>query len=165
MAALSQLDGRVATSFNALDARLQPLEAGLRSTQAALNAARTSPEASRPRLSASPPVSDADSDSRSRASTDDADDSLESLLGNADPNFRHDLVHCGLSSPWAIAVKSPGSKMLPDDIVNLSAFLITGRTVQYLAWLVLHLRDGATRALGTRRGGPAQCDRFGRQVA
>jgi hypothetical protein len=31
--------------------------------------------------------------------------------------------------------------MLPDDIVNLSAFLITGRTVQYLAWLVLHLRD------------------------
>jgi hypothetical protein len=31
--------------------------------------------------------------------------------------------------------------MLPDDIVNVSAFLITGRTVQYLAWLVLHLRD------------------------
>jgi hypothetical protein len=31
--------------------------------------------------------------------------------------------------------------MLPDDIVNLSAFLITGRMVQYLAWLVLHLRD------------------------
>ena len=32
--------------------------------------------------------------------------------------------------------------MLPtDDIVNLSAFLITCRTVQYLAWLVLHLRD------------------------
>jgi len=31
--------------------------------------------------------------------------------------------------------------MAPDDIVNLSAFLITGRTVQYLAWLVLHLRD------------------------
>ena len=31
--------------------------------------------------------------------------------------------------------------MLPDDIVTLSAFLITGRTVQYLAWLVLHLRD------------------------
>jgi len=113
----------------------------LRSTQAALNAARTSPDDSRPRLSASPPVSDADSDSRIRASTDDADDSLETLLGNADPNFQHDLAQCGLSSPWAIAVKSPGSKMLPDDIVNLSAFLITGRTVQYLAWLVLHLRD------------------------
>jgi hypothetical protein len=31
--------------------------------------------------------------------------------------------------------------MAPDDIVNLSAFLITGRMVQYLAWLVLHLRD------------------------
>ena len=30
--------------------------------------------------------------------------------------------------------------MLPDDIVNLSAFLITVRTVQYLAWLVSHLR-------------------------
>ena len=141
VAALSQLDGRLASSFTALDARLQPLEAGLRSTQASLNAVRTSPDASRPRLSASPPVSDADSDSRSRASTDDADDSLEALLGNADPNFQHDLAQCGLSSPWALAVKSPGSKMAPDDIVNLSAFLITGRMVQYLAWLVLHLRD------------------------
>ena len=40
MAALSQLDSRLATSFTALDARLQPLEAGLRSTQAAQNAAR-----------------------------------------------------------------------------------------------------------------------------
>jgi hypothetical protein len=96
MAALSQLDGRLANSFTALDARLQPLEAGLRSTQAALNAAQTSPDASRPRRSASPPVSDADSDSRSRASTDDADDSLEALLGTADPNFQHDLV-LGLS--------------------------------------------------------------------
>ena len=142
MAALSQLDSRFTTSFTALDARLQPLEAGLRSTQAAPNASRTSPAASsRPRRSASPTVSDADSDSRSRASTDDADDSLETLLGDADPNLRHDLVRCGLSSPWATAVQSAGSKMLPDDIVNLSAFLITGRTVQYLAWLVLHLRD------------------------
>ncbi len=61
MAALSQLDTRLATSFTALDTRLQPLETGLRSTLAALNAARTSPDASRPRLSASPPVSDADS--------------------------------------------------------------------------------------------------------
>ena len=57
---------------------LQPLEAGLRSTQASQNAARTSPAASScPCRSASPTVSDADSDSLSRASTDDADDSLE----------------------------------------------------------------------------------------
>ena len=69
MAALSQLDGRLASSFTALEARLQPLEAGLRSTQAAPNASRTSPAASsRPRRSASPTVSDADSDSRIRAS-------------------------------------------------------------------------------------------------
>ena len=133
LTALSHLDSRLATSFTALDTRLQPLEAGLRSTQAALNAAQTSPDASRPRLSASPLVSDADSDSRSRASTDDADDSLETLLGDADPNLRYDLARCGLSSPWVTAVQNAGSKMLPDDIVNLSAFLITGRMVQYLA--------------------------------
>jgi hypothetical protein len=36
--------------------------------------------------------------------------------------------------------------MLPDDIVNLSVFLITGRTVQYLAWLVLQLRDDPSSA-------------------
>ena len=142
LAALTQIDSRLSTSLTTLDAWLQPLEAGLRSTQASQNAARTSPAASsRPRRSASPTVSDADSDSRSRASTDDADDSLEALLGDADPNLQHDLAHCCLSSPWATSVKSAGSKMLPDDIVNLSAFLITGRTVQYLAWLVLHLRD------------------------
>jgi hypothetical protein len=40
LAALSQLDGRLSTSFTTLDARLQPLEAGLRSTQAAQNAAQ-----------------------------------------------------------------------------------------------------------------------------
>ncbi len=77
LAALSQLEGRLSTSFTTLDARLQPLEAGLRSTQAEQNAAQTSPATSRPRCSVSPPVSDADSDSRSRVSTDDADDSLE----------------------------------------------------------------------------------------
>ena len=66
-------------------------------------------------------VSDADSDSRSRASTDDADDSLEALLGDADPNLRHDLARCGLSSPWATAVQSDGSKMLPDPPTAKSA--------------------------------------------
>jgi len=66
---------------------------------------------------------------------------LRRPVGDADPNLQHDLGRYGLSSPWATAAQRAGSKMLPDDIVNLSVFLITGRTVQYLAWLVLHLRD------------------------
>jgi len=73
-----------------------------------------------------PAASDTGSDSRSRrASTDDAADSLEALLGVANPDLQHDLDRYGLSSPWATDAKSAGSKMLPDDIANLSAFLLT----------------------------------------
>ena len=82
----------------------------------------------------------------SRASTDDAASSLDALLEVASPDLEHDLNQCGFSSPWAIAVKIAGSKISADDIVNLSSFLIIGRTVQYLAWLVLHLRDDPSAA-------------------
>jgi hypothetical protein len=63
------------------------------------------------------------------------------MLGVDSVDLVHDLKKCGLSNPWALAVKSSGSKITDEDIVNLSAFLITVRMVQYLAWLVLQLRD------------------------
>ena len=61
--------------------------------------------------------------------------------GSSCPDLEHDLQRRGLSSPWAIAVKRAGSKISVDDLVNLSAFLITSCTVQYLAWIVLQLCD------------------------
>jgi hypothetical protein len=116
--------------------RRSALEAGLRSNQAAWHAAQPSPAASSgPRRPTSPAVSDTGSDSRSRASTDDAADSLEALLGVA----KHDLDRYGLSSPWATTAKRAGSKMLPDDIANLSSFLLT------CSWFSLRARIRHTK--------------------
>ena len=79
---LTNIEGRLTTSLGALDARIQPLEAGLaaRSNQAAQNASQTSPASASSglRRPASPAASDAGSDSLSRASTDDAAASIPS---------------------------------------------------------------------------------------
>jgi BRCT domain type II-containing protein len=79
---------------------------------------------STPRRAASPTGSDAGSEAASRASTDNVSSSLDALLGAASDDLEHDLQKRGLSPAWALAVKSTGSKISGDDIVNLSTFLI-----------------------------------------
>ena len=81
--------------------------------------------ASRPsRCIASHTGSDAGLETASRASTDDASSPLDEVLGEASLDLAHDLQKRGLSPAWALAVKSTGSKISGDDIVNLSTFLI-----------------------------------------
>jgi hypothetical protein len=90
---------------------------------------------------ASPTGSVADSETASRASTNDLSSSLDTLLGVASEDLAHDLQQSGLSPAWVLAVKSTGSKLSGDDIVNLSTLLIVGRMLQHLGWLVYNMYD------------------------
>jgi hypothetical protein len=67
--------------------------------------------------------------------------SLDSLLGAPSGDLAHDLLKYGFSPAWALTVKSTGSKISVYDIANLSTFLIVGRLVQHLAWLVYQMHD------------------------
>jgi hypothetical protein len=95
-----------------------------------------------PRHSASPTGSATGSDTTSLASTEeDLVSILDAILGVASDDLAHDFRKRGLSPAWSNVVKSTGSKILGDDIVNLSTLLIVGRTLRHLAWLVYQIHD------------------------
>jgi hypothetical protein len=150
LAALSTIEIRIT-------ARLDPLEAGLadlrNNVASASSAPASSPVEGRGRVSfgtascaprarsASPTGSATGSETASRASTEDLCSSLDALLGVVSGDLAHDLLKCGLSPAWALAVKSTGSKISGEDIVNLSTLLIVGRMLQHLAWIVYQMHD------------------------
>jgi len=72
---------------------------------------------------------------------EDSSSSLAVLLGVASGDLEHDLLKCCLFPAWALAVKSTGSKISGDYIVNLSTLLIVGHMLQHLAWLVYQMYD------------------------
>jgi hypothetical protein len=147
----------VMAALSAIAARLGPLEAGLtdlRTTVASASSAPApspagggghvsfGPAAGAPRLRAASPTRSVTGSEASGASTDgDLSSSLDALLGVASGDLAHDLMQSGLSPAWALAVKSPGSKISSEDIVNLSTLLIVGRMLQHLAWLVYQISD------------------------
>jgi hypothetical protein len=147
----------VLAALSSIAARLDPLEAGLTALRTSVGSASSAP-ASSPAggggrvafgaascaplaRAASPTGSVADSETASRASTDDLSSSLDALLGVASSDLAHDLRQSGLSPAWALAVKSTGSKFSGDDIVNLSTLLVVGRMLQDLSWLVYQMYD------------------------
>jgi hypothetical protein len=82
------------------------------------------------------------SDTTSLASTEeDLVSSLAALQGVASDDLAHDFQKRGLSPAWSNTVKSTGSKISGDNIVNLSTLLIIGCTLLHLAWFVYQIHD------------------------
>jgi hypothetical protein len=109
LAALSSIESRIAARFDPLESELADLRHNVTS---APSASASSPVADRGRVSfgaascppraraASPTGSVTDSETASRASTDDLSSSLDSLLGVPSGDLAHDLLHNGLSPAW-----------------------------------------------------------------